>query len=87
MKSKKVQINIKNIDENLKNRHQKIAEENGMTLNKYLINLLEKTDPIEQYKKLYEETTHQQSVNIKVMKEMVSKLDDIHKIMKQIEEE
>lgn len=87
MNSKKTQINIKNLDISLKQRHQKIAEEKGMKFNTYLIHLLESTDPTEQYKKLYEEQTHQQAANIKVMKEMVSKLDDIHKIIKQIEEE
>lgn len=87
MKDEKTQIHIKSISKSLKERHQNIAKERGLTFSKYLTEMLENNDPLEQYKKLYEETLHQQAVNTKVMKEMVDKLDEIHKIIKQIEEE
>lgn len=87
MREQKTTITIKDVDPFVKDNLKKEAKKQGMSFNKYMNYLFEKNDPKEIYKKLYEETSHQQSVNIKVMKEMVSKIDEIHKIMKQIEEE
>lgn len=87
MREQKTTITIKDVDPFVKDNLKKEAKKQGMSFNNYMNYLFEKNDPKEIYKKLYEETSHQQSVNIKVMKEMVSKIDEIHKIMKQIEEE
>ncbi|HGL6807996.1 hypothetical protein I4131_12265 [Staphylococcus aureus] len=87
MGKSKTTITVRNVDPEVKETLKQEANKKGVTFNKYMNELFEINDPKEVYKKLYEETSHQQAVNIKVMKEMTKKLDDIHKIMKQIEEE
>ncbi|MGX0299946.1 hypothetical protein ACUXHU_002280 [Staphylococcus hominis] len=87
MKKEKTTITIRDVEPEVKENLKKEANKKGLTFNKYMNDLFEINDPKEVYKKLYEETSHQQAVNIKVMKEMTKKIDDIHKIMKQLEEE
>lgn len=87
MESKKTTITVRDVDKKVKENLMAEAKKQGISFNKYINNLLEKNDPKEFYRNLYEETSHQQAGNIKVMKEMVNKLDEIHKVIKQIEEE
>lgn len=87
MESKKTTITVRDVDKKVKENLMAEAKKQGISFNKYINNLLEKNDPKEVYRNLYEETSHQQAGNIKVMKEMVNKLDEIHKVIKQIEEE
>lgn len=87
MKTQKTTITIREVDPIIKESLKDEARKSGISFNKYMNNLFEENTPKEQYKKLYEEQTHQQAVNTKVMKEMVSKLDEMYKIIKQLEEE
>lgn len=87
MVKSKTTITVRDVEPEVKENLKQEANKKGVTFNKYMNELFEINDPKEVYKKLYEETSHQQAVNIKVMREMTNKLDDIHKIMKQIEEE
>ena len=87
MKKTKTTITVRDVDPEIKENLKQEANKKGLTFNEYMNELFEINDPKEVYKKLYEETSHQQAISIKVMKEMTKKLDDIHKIMKQIEVE
>jgi len=87
MNDSKTRLHIRNIDVNLKQRHQEIAKEKGLNFSDYIIKILEENDPLEQYRKLYEETSHQQAQTLKVMNELTEKVDKVYNIMKRIEDE
>ncbi|EGQ3392007.1 hypothetical protein KND94_001966 [Staphylococcus pseudintermedius] len=74
-------INIRNVSKGLHLRLKQEAKDNGMKLNEYLLQILEANDPFERYRKLYEEQTHQQAQNTKVLQELVSKQDEILSIL------
>jgi hypothetical protein len=78
-------INIRNVTKGLHLRLKQEAKDNGMKLNEYLLQILEENDPQERYKKLYEEQTHQQAQNTKVLQDLVSKQDEILNILNSID--
>ncbi|MDK9850202.1 hypothetical protein [Staphylococcus equorum] len=78
-------INIRNVDKGLHLRIKQKAKDSGYNLNEYLLKILEDNDPLEQYRKLYEEQTHQQAQNTKVLKEVTSKQDKILSILESVD--
>ena len=86
-KNNTVDINIKNVDAGVKNRHQQIANEKNISLNKHFNILLETQDPLNHYRKLYEETKHQNTQLLKDLQELTKNTDTILDKFKKLEEE
>lgn len=82
-----VKMTIRGIDAGVKNRHEQIAKEKNITFNKHINNLLETEDPLNHYRKLYEETKHQNTQLLKVLKELTKNTDTILEKFKNLEEE
>ena len=80
-----VSLYIRNLDKGLHLRIKQEEKEKGYSMNEYILKLLEENDPLEQYKKLYEEQTHQQAQNTKVLKEVASKQDKILNILESVD--
>ena len=81
----KTSILIRNVDKALHLRLKQEAADKGMNLNEYLLSILVDIDPMERYRKLYEEQTHQQAQNTKVLKEVAMKSDRILEIIEEVE--
>lgn len=81
----KTSILIRNVDKALHLRLKQEAEDNNMNLNQYILSILEEIDPMERYRKLYAEQTHQQAQNTKVLQDVSSKQDKLLNILKEYE--
>lgn len=81
----KKELKIRNVDSGLLERLNVIAEEQKISRNQLIINMLETLDPLESYKKLYAEQTHQQAQNTKVLKEVTSKQNEILDLLKSVD--
>lgn len=78
-------LKVRNVDSGLLERLNVIAAEQKVSRNQLIINMLEALDPLESYKKLYAEQTHQQAQNTKVLKEVSSKQNEILDLLKSVD--
>lgn len=81
----KKELKIRNVDSGLLERLNVLADEQNISRNQLILNMLEQLDPLESYRKLYAEQTHQQAQNTKVLQEVISKQDRMLAILKEYE--
>lgn len=72
---------IRNVDSELLDRLSRQAKDKNLSRNQFILETLAQADPLESYRKLYAEQTHQQAQNTKVLQEVTSKQDRILEIL------
>ncbi|MEA1227498.1 hypothetical protein [Staphylococcus aureus] len=79
------EIKIRSVDVETIKRIDRMAKQKNMSRNEFLLDVLEKVDPLECYRSLYAEQSHQQAQNTKVLKELADKVDRVYNIINDLE--
>ncbi|MCT2553889.1 MULTISPECIES: hypothetical protein [Staphylococcus] len=78
-------IFIRNVNIETLDRIDRLAKQKNISRNDFLLDIIEKVDPLECYRNLYAEQSHQQAQNTKVLKELADKVDRVYNIINDLE--
>ncbi|HDP4183536.1 TPA: hypothetical protein P6O34_002535 [Staphylococcus aureus] len=78
-------IFIRNVNIETLERIDRLAKQKNISRNDFLLDVIEKVDPLECYRSLYVEQSHQQAQNTKVLKELADKVDRVYNIINDLE--
>lgn len=78
-------IFIRNVNIEALERIDRMAKQKNISRNEFLLDIIEQVDPLECYRSLYAEQSHQQAQNTKVLKELADKVDRVYNIINDLE--
>lgn len=78
-------IKIRSVDVETIKRIDRMAKQKNISRNEFLLDIIEKIDPLECYRSLYAEQSHQQAQNTKALKELADKIDRVYNTINDLE--
>lgn len=78
-------IKIRSVDVETIKRIDRMAKQKNISRNEFLLGIIEQIDPLECYRSLYAEQSHQQAQNTKALKELADKIDRVYNTINDLE--
>ncbi|WP_407547255.1 hypothetical protein [Staphylococcus aureus] len=78
-------IFIRNVNVDTLERIDRLAKQKNISRNDFLLGIIEQVDPLECYRSLYAEQSHQQAQNTKALKELADKIDRVYNTINDLE--
>ncbi|KAG73594.1 hypothetical protein W791_02566 [Staphylococcus aureus VET1499S] len=78
-------IFIRNVNVDTLERIDRLAKQKNISRNEFLLGIIEQVDPLECYRSLYAEQSHQQAQNTKALKELADKIDRVYNTINDLE--
>lgn len=78
-------IKIRSVDVETIKRIDRMAKQQNISRNEFLLDIIEQIDPLECYRSLYAEQSHQQAQNTKALKELADKIDRVYNTINDLE--
>ncbi|HDK4906859.1 TPA: hypothetical protein PSZ00_002308 [Staphylococcus aureus] len=78
-------IFIRNVNVDTLERIDRLAKRKNISRNDFLLGIIEQVDPLECYRSLYAEQSHQQAQNTKALKELADKIDRVYNTINDLE--
>lgn len=78
-------IFIRNVNVDTLERIDRLAKQKNISRNNFLLGIIEQVDPLECYRSLYAEQSHQQAQNTKALKELADKIDRVYNTINDLE--
>ncbi|MBU7054265.1 hypothetical protein [Staphylococcus aureus] len=78
-------IFIRNVNVDTLERIDRLAKQKNISRNDFLLGIIEQVDPLECYRNLYAEQSHQQAQNTKALKELADKIDRVYNTINDLE--
>jgi hypothetical protein len=78
-------IKIRSVDVETIKRIDRMEKQKNISRNEFLLDIIERIDPLECYRSLYAEQSHQQAQNTKALKELADKIDRVYNTINDLE--